>query len=76
MNLGINPLMQLGLPEKRKRMCEVLLTEICKIHHTPFDMVTIGDPSLDVGDEEHCAEDGEQDRVRGAGNWGIWGCHG
>ena len=50
MNLGINPLMQLGLPEKRKRMCEVLLTEICKIHHTPFDMVTIGDPSLDVGD--------------------------
>lgn len=50
MNLGINPLMQLGLPEKRKRMCESLLTEICKIHHTPFDMVTIGDPSLDVGD--------------------------
>ena len=50
MNLGINPLMQLGLPEKRKRMCEALLTEICKIHHTPFDMVTIGDPSLDVGD--------------------------
>ncbi|MDU6791870.1 MAG: hypothetical protein E6427_04045, partial [Anaerococcus sp.] len=39
-----------GLPEKRKRMCEALLTEICKIHHTPFDMVTIGDPSLDVGD--------------------------
>ena len=29
----------------------------------------------DVGDEEHRAEDGEQDRVRGAGNWGIWGCH-
>ncbi|MHC5098322.1 hypothetical protein ACYSNN_00050 [Peptoniphilus genitalis] len=50
MNVGINPLMQLGLPEKRKRMCESLLTEICKIHHTPFDMVTIGDPSLDVGD--------------------------
>ena len=50
MNLGINPLMQLGLPEKRKRMCESLLTEICKIHHTPFDIVTIGDPSLDVGD--------------------------
>lgn len=50
MNLGINPLMQLGLPEKRKRMCDALLTEICKIHHTPFDMVTIGDPSLDVGD--------------------------
>lgn len=50
MNLGINPLMQLGLPEKRKRMCEALLTEICKIRHTPFDMATIGDPSLDVGD--------------------------
>lgn len=50
MNLGINPLMQLGLPEKRKRMCESLLTEIVKIHHTPFDATTIGDPSLDVGD--------------------------
>lgn len=50
MNLGINPLMQLGLPEKRKRMCEAILTEICKIHHTPFDATTIGDPSLDVGD--------------------------
>ena len=50
MNLGINPLMQLGLPKKRKKMCEVLLAEICKIHHTPFDIVTIGDPSLDVGD--------------------------
>ena len=50
MNLGINPLMQLGLPEKRKRMCEFLLYEVCKISHTPFDMVTIGDPSLEVGD--------------------------
>ncbi|WBW49410.1 hypothetical protein O6R05_05215 [Peptoniphilus equinus] len=50
MNLGINPLMQLGLPEKRKRMCEALLTEITKIHHTPFDAITIGDPSLYVGD--------------------------
>lgn len=50
MNLGINPLMQLGLPEKRKRMCESLLYEVCKINHTPFDMVTIGDPSLEVGD--------------------------
>lgn len=50
MNLGINPLMQLGLPEKRKRMCESLLNEVCKINHTPFDVVTIGDPSLEVGD--------------------------
>lgn len=50
MNLGVNPLMQLGLPEKRTRMCEALLSEIVKIHHTPFDATTIGDPSLDVGD--------------------------
>lgn len=50
MNLGINPLMQLGLPEKRKRMCESLLYEVCKISHTPFDIVIIGDPSLEVGD--------------------------
>ena len=63
MNLGINPLMQLGLPEKRKRMCEVLLTEICKIHHTPFDMVTIGDPSLDVGDR--IAISYEEEKIEG-----------
>ena len=50
MNLGINPLMQLGLEEKRQRMCEALLNEVCKIQHTPVDMETIGDPSLDVGD--------------------------
>lgn len=63
MNLGINPLMQLGLPEKRKRMCESLLTEICKIHHTPFDMVTIGDPSLDVGDR--IAISYEEEKIEG-----------
>lgn len=50
MNLGINPLMQLGLEEKRQRMCEALLNEVCKIQHTPFDMETIGDLSLDLGD--------------------------
>lgn len=50
MNLGINPLMQLGLEEKRQRMCEALLNEVIKIQHTPFDMETIGDPSLDLGD--------------------------
>lgn len=63
MNLGINPLMQLGLPEKRKRMCEALLTAICKIHHTPFDMVTIGDPSLDVGDR--IAISYEEEKIEG-----------
>lgn len=63
MNLGINPLMQLGLPEKRKRMCESLLTEICKIHHTPFDMVSIGDPSLDVGDR--IAISYEEEKIEG-----------
>ena len=63
MNLGINPLMQLGLPEKRKRMCEALLTEICKINHTPFDVVTIGDPSLDVGDR--IAISYEEEKIEG-----------
>ena len=63
MNLGINPLMQLGLPKKRKRMCEALLTEICKINHTPFDMVTIGDPSLDVGDR--IAISYEEEKIEG-----------
>ena len=41
MNLGINPLMQLGLEEKRQRMCEALLNEVCKIQHTPFDLSLI-----------------------------------
>ena len=50
MNLGVNPLMQLGLEEKRKRMCEQLLKVISEIKYTPFDTVTIGDPSLDLGD--------------------------
>lgn len=50
MNLGVNPLMQLGLKEKRQRMCQSLLEAVSKIFYTPFEATTIGNPSLDSGD--------------------------
>lgn len=50
MNLGINPLMQLGLKDKRERMCQRLLEAIGHISYTPFEATTIGNPSLDPGD--------------------------
>lgn len=59
MNLGINPLMQLGLKEKRERMCGQLLDAISKISYTPFDATTIGNPSLDPGDRVAFLLDGE-----------------
>ncbi|MBG9980437.1 hypothetical protein [Facklamia lactis] len=50
MNLGINPLLQLGLKEKRQRMCQQLLEAVSQISYTPFEATTIGNPSLDPGD--------------------------
>lgn len=57
MNLGVNPLMQLGLSEKRERMCQRLLEAVSQISYTPFDATTIGNPSLDPADMiEHLYE--------------------
>lgn len=50
MNLGINPLLQFGLEETRKRILNGVLDSICKIEYVPFDSDTIGDPALDLGD--------------------------
>ncbi|MBF0714941.1 hypothetical protein [Gemelliphila palaticanis] len=50
MNLGVNPLMQLGLKEKRERMCKEILKEISKITYTPLDSLIVSNPKLDVGD--------------------------
>lgn len=50
MNIGVNPLMQLGLPEKRTRMCKRILAEISLLNYTPLDSVIVSDPTLEVGD--------------------------
>lgn len=50
MNLGINPLLQFGLEETRKRLCENVLADISVISYVPFDSDIIGNPALDLGD--------------------------
>lgn len=50
MNLGVNPLLQFGLEEKRKRIINNILSAITVVNYVPFDSDTIGDPALDLGD--------------------------
>ena len=50
MNLGVNPLLQFGLEEKRKRIINNILTAVTVVNYVPFDSDTIGDPALDLGD--------------------------
>ncbi len=50
MNLGVNPLLQFGLEEKRKRIINNILAAITVVNYVPFDSDTIGDPALDLGD--------------------------
>lgn len=50
MNLGVNPLLQFGLEEKRKRIINNILSAITIVNYVPFDSDTIGDPALDLGD--------------------------
>lgn len=50
MNLEVNPLLQFGLDETRKRILNNLLNTIAVIEYVPFDSDTIGDPALDPGD--------------------------
>lgn len=50
MNLGVNPLLQFGLEETRKQLCENILHDISVIDYVPFDSDTIGNPALDLGD--------------------------
>ena len=50
MNLGVNPLLQFGLDETRKQLCENILSDISVIDYVPFDSDTIGNPALDIGD--------------------------
>lgn len=50
MNLGVNPLLQLGLDETRRQLCTNILNDISVIDYVPFDSDTIGNPALDLGD--------------------------
>lgn len=50
MNLGVNPLLQFGLDETRKQLCENILQDLSAVSYVPFDSDTIGNPALDVGD--------------------------
>lgn len=50
MNLGVNPLLQFGLEEKRRRIINNILSAITVVNYVPFDSDTIGDPALDLGD--------------------------
>ena len=51
MNIGVNPLMQLGLPEKRVRMCKAILEEVATFDYTPLDSVVVSNPAFEVGDK-------------------------
>jgi len=50
MNLGVNPLLQFGLDETRRELCENILNDLSLVNYVPFDSDTIGNPALDVGD--------------------------
>lgn len=50
MNLGVNPLLQLGLEETRAELCGNILDALSKVNYVPFDSDTIGNPALDLGD--------------------------
>lgn len=50
MNLGVNPLLQFGLEEKRKLIINNILSDITVVNYVPFESDTIGDPALDLGD--------------------------
>lgn len=50
MNLGVNPLLQFGLEETRKRIINAILDVITSVEYVPFDSDTIGNPALELGD--------------------------
>ena len=43
--------MQLGLPEKRVRMCKAILEEVATFDYTPLDSVVVSNPAFEVGDK-------------------------
>ena len=50
MNLGVNPLLQLGLKNTREKALRAILDALQSINYVPFDSTTIGNPAMDPGD--------------------------
>lgn len=50
MNLGVNPLLQYGTDESRKKALLNILNAISVIEYVPFSCTALCDPSLDLGD--------------------------
>ncbi|MCR0567437.1 hypothetical protein MKC54_05280 [[Clostridium] innocuum] len=50
MNLGVNPLLQYGTEETRKKILRNILDQIAIIEYVPFSCTMLCDPSFDLGD--------------------------
>ena len=50
MNLGVNPLLQLGLKSTREKALRAILDALQAVNYVPFDSTTIGNPAMDPGD--------------------------
>lgn len=50
MNLGVNPLLQYGTKETRKKILRNILDQIAIIEYVPFSCTMLCDPSFDLGD--------------------------
>lgn len=50
MNLGVNPLLQLGLKNTREKALRAILDALQAVNYVPFDSTTIGNPAMDPGD--------------------------
>ena len=50
MSLGSNPFLQYMVESKRKEMLENILQAVAQIDYIPYEVVTTGNPALDLGD--------------------------
>ena len=50
MTLGSNPFLQYMVDEQKKQMLENILQAVSQIDYIPYEVVTIGNPALELGD--------------------------
>lgn len=50
MSLGSNPFLQYMVDSQRKKMLENILQAVAEIDYIPYEVVTTGNPALDLGD--------------------------
>lgn len=50
MSLGSNPFLQYMVESKRKEMLEHILNAVAEIDYIPYEVVTTGNPALELGD--------------------------